>query len=352
MTSVPSETSRARSWCFTLNNPDENEVLLPQSWPCDNYNYLVYQLETGEAGTPHLQGYISFKNPVRFAEFRKYFIDARAHVAVAKGTASQNRVYCTKEEGRLDGPWEFGILPEQGKRSDLLQVKEKMDDGATLKEISQEHFSSFVRYHRSFREYKLLNTETRNWPMDVKVLFGPTGSGKSRHCLEQYPGAYWKSKNSGQQQFWDGYLGEETIIIDEFYGWLAWDYLLRLLDRYPFSLDTKHGTVQCSARTIVITSNKHPREWYPNSKYGWDIGNPLKRRIISITELGATESTGELADITNSRGVDVGNTSAPSSADVFHTVDAVPGTTQLSGTDIPVPRYRNGLTVQDLYMEK
>jgi len=331
--------SRGIAWCFTLNNPDEVDVLIPQSWNPDDYKYLVYQLEEGEAGTRHLQGYISLKNQMQFSAFRKWFPDERAHIEVSKGTAAQNRAYCTKEDGRIEGPWEFGIMPQQGKRSDLLVVKEKMDSGATLKEISQDHFGSFVRYHRSFREYKLLNTQSRDWPMDVEVLYGPTGCGKSRYCLEQYPGAYWKSKNSGQQQFWDGYMGEETIIIDEFYGWLAWDYLLRLLDRYPFSLDTKHGTVQCSAKKIVLTSNKHPSLWYPNSKYGWDIGNPLKRRIISIRELGTPEPVANLAP-------------NPTPEPIVIPDDDVPG-------DVPIPRYRNGLavsdnpmSVQELYMLK
>ena len=96
-----STQSRSTTWCFTLNNPTEDEVLLPQSWDPETYKYLVYQLEQGENGTPHLQGYISFNNQKRFSEFRKYFVDERAHVAVAKGTAKQNRKYCTKEEGRI-----------------------------------------------------------------------------------------------------------------------------------------------------------------------------------------------------------------------------------------------------------
>lgn len=278
--------SRARAWCFTLNNPDESEVLLPQSWDPSTYRYLVYQLEAGEQGTAHLQGYIAFDNPIRFSELRKWFPDSRAHLEVAKGSAQQNQDYCTKEEGRLAGYWEFGVMPKQGKRNDLLKVKELLDSGATLKEVSDKHFSAFVRYSKSFKEYQLLHTEPRNWEMDVEVVWGATGTGKSRYCMETYPGAFWKSRNSGNQQFWDGYNGEEVIIIDEFYGWFPWDYLLRLTDRYPFSLDVKHGTVPLSARKIVFTSNKHPREWYPNSRYQWDDRNPLKRRIKVERQLG------------------------------------------------------------------
>ena len=48
-----------------------------------------------------------------------------------------------------------------------------------------------------------------------------------------YPEAYWKTKNSGQMQFWDGYTGEETIIVDEFYGWLTFDFMLDVKDDVP-----------------------------------------------------------------------------------------------------------------------
>jgi len=281
-------TTQALAWCFTLNNPDEDEVLVPQSWDPEEYKYLVYQLEEGAEGTRHLQGYISLEKRIRFAAFKKWFPGERAHIEVAKGSAKQNQAYCTKAEGRVAGPWEFGSLPEPGKRSDLLEIKEKLDQGATLKEISEndKHFMNFCRYSKAFKEYKLLHTERRDWPMDIEVVWGATGTGKSRYCQENYPGAYWKSKNSGTQQFWDGYEGEQVIIIDEFYGWLSWDYLLRLTDRYPFSLDIKHGTIQLSARKIVFTSNKHPSEWYPNSKYLWDERNPLKRRLTVVRELG------------------------------------------------------------------
>lgn len=290
--------SRGRAWCFTVNNPDETDILLPQSWDPEEYKYLVYQLETGESGTPHLQGYIAFKEAKRFSEFRKWFIGEKAHIAVAKGTAKQNKKYCTKEEGRQQGPWEYGEMPEPGKRSDLLACKEMLDSGASLKELSEAYFSQFMRYSRGFKEYQLLHAEPRDWEMEIEVVYGPTGTGKSRYCNDNYRGAFWKSRNSGKQQFWDGYNGEEVIIIDEFYGWFPWDYLLRLTDRYPFSLDVKHGTVPLAARKIVFTSNKHPKDWYPNIEYRWDENNPLKRRIKEVRQLGVdgvSESTSSVS---------------------------------------------------------
>lgn len=78
--------------------------------------------------------------------------------------------------------------------------------------------------------------------------------------MESYPDAYWKQRSN----WWDGYANHEHVVIDEFYGWLPFDLLLRLCDRYPLLVETKGGQVQFSANTIVITTNKRPTEWYTN----------------------------------------------------------------------------------------
>ena len=54
-------TVQTRAWCFTLNNPVRDEPVPatedPKQWGA---SYLVYQLEKGESGTPHYQGYLYF----------------------------------------------------------------------------------------------------------------------------------------------------------------------------------------------------------------------------------------------------------------------------------------------------
>ena len=51
----------SRAWCFTINNPT-HKVLFPDGLP-DGIKYIVYQLERGEQGTPHLQGFIQLSRP-------------------------------------------------------------------------------------------------------------------------------------------------------------------------------------------------------------------------------------------------------------------------------------------------
>lgn len=96
--------------------------------------------------------------------------------------------------------------------------------------------------------------------MEVIVLQGPTGTGKSKWCMDNYPDAYWKQRGN----WWDNYSGEETVIIDEYYGWLPYDFLLRLCDRYPLLVEIKGGQVQFNSKRIIFTTNAVPNTWYKN----------------------------------------------------------------------------------------
>lgn len=276
-----------------MNNPIENQ------WPAwmktivedHEAKYGICQLEKGESGTPHIQGYIYWPSEKSFKFMKTMFTGA--HIEKAKGTPADNRKYCTKEEGRVAGPWEFGELPEKGKRSDLDGLKIDLDKGMDMKEISEIHFNHYLRYQRGITSYKVLHAVERDWLMEVEVFWGPTGSGKSRRARAENPGAYWKSKNASSSQYWDNYQGQSTIIIDEFYGWLPFDFLLRLLDSTPIQLDIKHGSVACSAKKIVFTSNDHPSDWYSSERFPWGSLNPLKRRINSVTYIATAEQPSE-----------------------------------------------------------
>lgn len=139
-----------------------------------------------------------------------------------------------------------------------MTVKQLLDGGATEEEIADEHFDLWVRHYRAFERYRLIKTKPRSFAVQVFVFYGPTGTGKSRAALGGFPDAYWKQRS----QWWCGYANHSTVILDEFYGWLPFDLLLRVCDRYPLLVETKGGQVQFVADTIIITSNTQPCNWY------------------------------------------------------------------------------------------
>jgi len=129
--------------------------------------------------------------------------------------------------------------------------------------------------------------------MDVTVVYGPTGTGKSRMCNEDYDNPYWKQRG----KWWDNYAHQETVCLDEFYGWLQWDVLLRLCDRYPLLVETKGGQIQFASKRLVFTSNTEPSKWY-NGKY-FDAFIRRVKTWIYMPRLGCRMVFTDYADFLN-----------------------------------------------------
>lgn len=254
---------RSQYWMVTINNPRSND--LPGTWP--DVVYAVWQREKGESGTEHLQVYVTFKDKKRLTTVRN--MQKPGHWEPRRGSHAQAKEYVTKDDSRIDGPWECGDEPvdkEQGKRNDLLALKRKLDEGATEAAIAADPdlFPVWARHHKVVARYKMLTGKQRDWPVFTQVIWGAPGLGKTRKALQLAgPAAYWLPRPAGQTSWFDGYIGQDTIVIDEFYGWLALDLLCRILDRYPFQVETKGGSQPLLVRKVIITSNVPPLQWYP-----------------------------------------------------------------------------------------
>ncbi len=105
-----SNTKRSRGWTITLNNPTiEDLIFFRDPTIRASASHYVAQLEVGSAGTPHVQGYVRWTNAKAFAPTKALL--RNAHIEAARGSIEDNRKYCTKPEGRLEGPWLFGYPP-------------------------------------------------------------------------------------------------------------------------------------------------------------------------------------------------------------------------------------------------
>jgi len=136
-------------WCFTLNNftPDERDALVALI-QTDAVKYGVLGYETGESGTPHIQGFVIFGTRKRLTS-AKQLLGQRCHLEVARGTSEQAATYCKKdgdyvEHGDLPGP-------EQGKRNDWAELRDYIKQAATRPTLGElwEQFPSLVGRYRS-----------------------------------------------------------------------------------------------------------------------------------------------------------------------------------------------------------
>jgi hypothetical protein len=268
-------TTKSRCYCFTLNNYTNDDI---ENLKKIAARYIVCGKEVGKSGTPHLQGYIVFKSPRSFNAVKKLISGWHIEKSIADDIA--NIKYCTK-----DGDFfELGERPSQGKRKDLIQLKDDIVEGKiTVDEICISNPNAYHEYGRTLSKIEdiTLRKKYRDYQTTCDWYYGSTGCGKSRYAFENFdPTKTYVYPDDGE--WWDGYSGQETVIIDEFRGGIKFAFLLRLIDRYPVTVRRRgREPAPFLAKHIIITSSMAPHELYFNLSEN-DKLDQLYRRINII----------------------------------------------------------------------
>lgn len=287
--SEPRQQPAAKHWCFTLNDKDDNldHTDVIEIWG-PHCTYMVFQEELGnrkdtEQHTKHYQGYCEFTKPIRLLPLVKLTKMFHPHWEKRQGTPAQARDYCMKEDTRVAGPWEFGEFSadksNQGARSDLAEVATAIREGKTQRQIFEEFPNSTLRYYGNIEKSRNLYRPTRKEPLQVYLLYGKPGTGKTKLFWDTCPEGW--DVPLGKDLWFTGYNQEANVLIDDFAGNIGLTQLLRLLDQYPISCPSKGSHVWWCPETITITSNLHPWEWYDYSTRT-DSYEALKRRFSFV----------------------------------------------------------------------
>lgn len=241
---------RSRGWTFTVfckDGDDVNEVRdnIINLHVMKGVQYIICGVEKcPTTGKIHIQGYLYYKNAVSFKSVKT--VMRESHWEKAKGTAEQNKKYCSKDGDFI----EKGDLPKQGKRKDLDDARELAKQGASDLTILES-----CGYQAS-RHAMLMKARgagpVRNWKPEVWWICGSTGTGKTQMASEMLPSAWWSMKDLKN---WEGYDGHEDVIIDDFRrDFCTFHELLRIFDRYPYRVNYKFGSGQLLAKKIVLTT--------------------------------------------------------------------------------------------------
>jgi hypothetical protein len=159
---------------------------------------------------------------------------------IIRGSLASNEKYCKK-----DGDYkEFGTLPKQGKRNDLISA---IDKHKTLREFMKGEKELYCRYRSGIRDLYALEEEGLQWN-DKKVvyyIYGPSGCGKTRKARMECP--------------------------------MPFSLFLKLVDKYANTFNVKGSSCIFDVDILYITSIKSPQEIYAN------VGESRKQIMRRLT---------------------------------------------------------------------
>lgn len=273
-----------KNFCLTIFNYDND--FFEKISQIKDLQYIILGEEIAPStGNPHLQGYIQFSKPKRIDTARKLMqkIYPGCCITQAKGTDEENYVYCSKD-GKFQEYGERKTVVQQGGRTDLTSIATRiMDEGEKVDDIIQMHPGQNAQYLRYMDrcESIALRKVYRDFMTKGFWLHGATGVGKTKIVYDTFEreDIYTHIDDKG---WWDSYRGQKVVLIDDFRGGIPYNLLLKLCDRYPFSVPQRcRAPMPFTSKYIIITSSLPIDEVYHNLAQNDSI-DQLMRRFTEI----------------------------------------------------------------------
>lgn len=287
---------KARNYVFTVNNYTKKMLndFHHVAKSLKKHKYISYGLEIAPTtGTKHIQAYIQLNDSQGYTFLHNYFNLKKRnklvkfHIEVAKGTAKQNKDYNSK-----DGEYfEFGEPKKQGKRSDLLLLK---------KEISKnpKHLNKIVRkddvtnnqqlkFLQNIQQYYFEHRNPKDPPI-VLWIYGKSGIGKTKLIYDTFDDVCAVSSYS-----WigTGYQQNECLLFDDFRkSDISFNELLKITDRYPFTVFYKGGQIPLNSKYIIFTSPRSIQQTYGHT-YGFEDDEALEQLTRRVKQIDLNNTT-------------------------------------------------------------
>jgi len=286
---VKSRETTYRNWSVVKNNYTDDDIKTFMAF-AKGKNQICYGLEIGEGGTPHIQGAMIIANKISASALIKKLKGFHVEIKFKKSSCKQLFAYCLKgtDDSKPVKEWtydntgpnyngdHYGDFPtNQGERSDIDDMKEcntmkeAFETGHNLQCI--QYFEKYLKYYEDGRKLKPVSY----W------YFGSTGCSKSwlaKKMAKSWGNIYHKTDKS---KWWDGYDGEQIIIIDD-YNPNTWDInfndLLHLCGEGEVRVETKGGSRQFKGLRIWITSPRCVADTFMNKDIGGNI-DQLEDRV-------------------------------------------------------------------------
>jgi len=290
---------RGRSWVFTINNFSKLHILWLLAYPFKQciigFEDCVKDVDEPsgwksiEGKTRHLQGCFEVKN-TRWNAVRTLMSPLKwSWFDTMKGDWS-DQSYCGKDGCLLRMEKNEGA---QGSRKDLERLYDAVRAGQSNYDIvtSADLTNVWMKHYKACAALQQVVSNRNNLKFNkpnVHIRWGDAGAGKTSFFFA-------RAENENIQMYvmedpakgwFCGYEDQKALLIDDFQGAeeIAYGKFLRMTDGYPRILQVKGGSVQSRWTEVWITSNVHPKHWYPQG-----MTAALARRITSVVEVKSDE---------------------------------------------------------------
>lgn len=222
----------------------------------------------------HWQGFMYFKNARSLSSIIKKM--KPRHVEMCLGSAAQNIKYCSKDANIV---FEIGDKPSPGNRTDIAAARDEILGGKKVDDICLDNPEFYHKYGRTLSKIEdiALRKRFRTEMTKGTWLYGPTYAGKSHDAFTNFnPDTHYVLPDDNG--WWDGYTGQETVIINDYRGSLSYGFLLNLVDKWPVSVRRRcREPAPFLAKEVIITSSQQPHEVYNNLAENDDLAQLYRR---------------------------------------------------------------------------
>ncbi len=266
-------------------------------------NYLVFQQEIAPTTrSVHIQGFVAMSQKKRPGPLGLLFhVQPECFQSTNNGSAAQNRGYCTDDDKRAPAKHtlEWGEMPGgRGQRTDLDRANDILKLGQGTKRVIEEMGTTYMKYPGGMKDiasyYKGKRCKTApTLIVSLYVFWGTSGGGKTTAARLFDPEDTYEMPDpvKGGTVWMPDYQCERTLIIPDYDGEYPYGTLKRMMDGTFTKFQEKGGHNYAEWDSVIITSNHHPREWYPHERsdvwiYNAEQGypGPLQRRITNLVQ--------------------------------------------------------------------
>lgn len=220
-----------------------------------HWNWIAVSQEHHEDGSLHLHAAVQSTKVKVANEKNLRWHNYMPNIQIRRGTYEQVMTYLKKEQF---GIIEIGEFKRHKTKQELTAEKNELILSTPLPLLVKDGSISIFNYQQLKKAKNAYSLDSVKPPAIIKRecfwIYGDPGCGKTYYVRTLYDTIFVKPQN----KWWDGYCGEDVVLLDDFDCKMLGHYIKIWADCYSFNVELKGDTIIPSYTKFYITSNYLP----------------------------------------------------------------------------------------------